>query len=115
PTRIEASAEDPSPTARLALALSNRCARVDKATATRLRGPLREWRARVRRFGRARLLFLLREPPAEGPQLWHVEFWVCSPSEPGLRLPLEQVWSGEGAPWLPEDRSEEHTSELQSR
>ncbi len=103
PTRIETSTEDPSPTARLALALSDRRAQVDQTTASRLRGPLREWRARVRRFGRARLLFLLREPPVEGPQLWHVEFWVCSPSEPGLRLPLEQVWSGEGAPWLPED------------
>lgn len=106
--------EDPSPAARLALALTDRRARVDQATAARLRGPLREWRARVRGAGRARLLFLLREPPPEGPQLWHVEFWVRSPSEPGLRLPLEQVWSGEGASWLPEDVGATALADLRS-
>ena len=103
PTRIGPEVDDPSPAAQLALALTDRRARVEETTATRLRGPLREWRARVRGSGRARLLFLLREPPSEGPQLWHVDFWVRSPSEPGLRLPLEQVWSGEGASWLPEN------------
>ncbi|WP_160050250.1 DEAD/DEAH box helicase [Nocardiopsis sp. FR4] len=92
---------DPRPGRRLAAALTGGDTRVDADTAARLRGPLREWRSRVRGAGRAALLFLLREPDREGP--WAVEFWVRSVADPGLRLPLEQVWRGEGAAWLPAD------------
>jgi hypothetical protein len=90
-----------APAARLAAALTGGDAVVDADTAGELRGPLREWRERVRGAGRARLLFLLREPDRDGP--WQVEFWVRSVSDPGLRLPLERVWLGEGSAWLPED------------
>ncbi len=90
-----------APAARLAAALTGELTRVDADTAQELRGPLRRWRERVRGAGRARLLFLLREPDRDGP--WQVEFWVRSDSDPGLRLPLEQVWLGEGAAWLPDD------------
>ncbi|MEU3229071.1 DEAD/DEAH box helicase [Nocardiopsis alba] len=97
----------PSPEARLAAALTGSRTRVDEETAAALRGPLREWRSRVRGAGRARLLFVLREPepegPHHGPRPWTLEFWVRSTTDPGLRLPLEQVWSGEGGAWLPED------------
>ncbi|PWV55226.1 SNF2 family DNA or RNA helicase [Nocardiopsis sp. L17-MgMaSL7] len=93
--------------ARLASALTGDHSRVDPDTARDLRGPLREWRSRVRGGGRAQLLFVLREPEPEsaqgGPRPWTVEFWVRSTTDPGLRLPLEQVWLGEGAAWLPED------------
>ncbi|WP_431869653.1 SNF2-related protein [Nocardiopsis eucommiae] len=95
------------PAARLAAALTGRHTRVDTDTARALRGPLREWRSRVRGGGRAQLLFVLREPEPEGahggPRPWTLEFWVRSTSDPGLRLPLERVWLGEGAAWLPED------------
>ena len=97
----------PSPTARLVSALTCERSRVDDETAAALRGPLREWRSRVRGGGRAQLLFVLREPEPEGPRNgpcpWALEFWVRSTTDPGLRLPLEQVWLGEGAAWLPED------------
>lgn len=95
------------PAARLAAALTGERTRVDADTAHALRGPLREWRSRVRGGGRAQLLFVLREPGPEGahggPRPWTLEFWVRSTSDPGLRLPLERVWLGEGAAWLPED------------
>ncbi|NYH55005.1 superfamily II DNA or RNA helicase [Nocardiopsis arvandica] len=94
-------AEEAAPGRRLAAALTGDRSRVDADTAARLRGPLREWRSRVRGAGRAALLFLLREPDRDGP--WTVEFWVRSVTDPGLRLPLEQVWRGEGAAWLPAD------------
>ncbi len=97
----------PSPTARLVAALTREHSRVDDDTAAALRGPLREWRSRVRGGGRAQLLFVLREPEPEGsrngPRPWALEFWVRSTIDPGLRLPLEQVWLGEGAAWLPDD------------
>ena len=92
---------EPTPGRLLAEALTDDHTLVDADTAARLRGPLREWRARVRGTGRAALLFLLREPDRDGP--WSVEFWVRSVTDPGLRLPLEQVWRGEGAAWLPSD------------
>lgn len=85
----------------LATALTAAETRVDADTAERLRGPLRDWRSRVRGAGRATLLLVLREPERGGP--WTVEFWVRSVSDPGLRMPLEQVWLGEGAAWLPAD------------
>ncbi|WP_017586708.1 DEAD/DEAH box helicase [Nocardiopsis ganjiahuensis] len=98
---------EPSPAARLASALTGEYTRVDTDTARALSGPLREWRSRVRGGGRAQLLFVLREPEPEsargGPRPWTLEFWVRSTTDPGLRLPLEQVWLGEGAAWLPED------------
>ncbi|WP_275101050.1 SNF2-related protein [Nocardiopsis dassonvillei] len=90
-----------APGQRLAAALTGAPDGIDADTAARLRGPLREWRSRVRGAGRAALLFLLREPDRAGP--WALEFWVRSVSDPGLRLPLEQVWQGEGAAWLPAD------------
>ena len=96
-----------SPAARLATALTTERTRVDDDTADTLRGPLREWRGRVRGGGRARLVFVLREPepegPRNGPRPWTLEFWVHSTTDPGLRLPLEQVWLGEGSAWLPRD------------
>ncbi|MEU3019221.1 SNF2-related protein [Nocardiopsis sp. NPDC007018] len=99
--------EDAPPAARLAAALTGDRAGVDAGTARTLRGPLREWRSRVRGGGRAQLLFVLREPEPEGPhggpRPWTLEFWVRSTTDPGLRLPLERVWRGEGAAWLPED------------
>ena len=99
--------EVPSPAARLATALTTDRTRVDDDAADALRGPLREWRSRVRGGGRARLVFVLREPepegPRNGPRPWTLEFWVRSTTDPGLRLPLEQVWLGEGAAWLPRD------------
>ena len=107
-----APAHDPersplSPAARLAHALTFEHSHVDQETAAALRGPLREWRSRVRGGGRAQLLFVLREPepegPRDGPRPWSLEFWVRSTTDPGLRLPLEQVWLGEGAAWLPRD------------
>nr|WP_121184816.1 DEAD/DEAH box helicase [Nocardiopsis sp. Huas11] len=102
PPRPASNGQDgPAPAARLAAALTGEHTRVDADTAQELRGPLRQWRERVRGAGRARLLFLLREPDREGP--WQVEFWVRSDSDPGLRLPLERVWLGEGAAWLPDD------------
>ncbi|GAA1079989.1 SNF2-related protein [Nocardiopsis metallicus] len=103
------TAHDPetTPAARLADALTGQRTRVDDGTAQALRGPLRQWRSRVRGGGRAQLLFVLREPEPEssrgGPRPWTVEFWVRSTTDPGLRLPLERVWLGEGAAWLPED------------
>ncbi|MEU3308144.1 DEAD/DEAH box helicase [Nocardiopsis sp. NPDC055551] len=97
----------PSPAARLATALTTERTRLDDDAADALRGPLREWRDRVRGGGRARLVFVLREPepegPRNGPRPWTLEFWVRSTTDPGLRLPLEQVWLGEGAAWLPRD------------
>ncbi|MFE3456337.1 DEAD/DEAH box helicase [Nocardiopsis aegyptia] len=101
PSRPADRAPATAPAARLAAALTGGTARVDADTAQELRGPLRQWRERVRGKGRARLLFLLREPDRDGP--WQVEFWVRSDSDPGLRLPLERVWLGEGAAWLPDD------------
>ena len=92
-----------SPEGALTHALTGDDARVEPESAERLRASLRRWRSRVRGAGRAELLFLLREPEGEGPQVWSVEFWVRSAADPGLRLPLEQVWSGEGGAWLPED------------
>jgi len=90
-----------TPGRRLAAALTGDHPGVDADTADRLRGPLRDWRSRLRGAGRATLLLVLREPERGGP--WTVEFWVRSVSDPGLRLPLEQVWLGEGAAWLPAD------------
>ncbi|MEU0240538.1 DEAD/DEAH box helicase [Nocardiopsis sp. NPDC006198] len=90
-----------TPGQRLAAALTGTRDAVDAGTADRLRGPLRDWRSRLRGAGRATLLLVLREPGRGGP--WTVEFWVRSVSDPGLRLPLEQVWLGEGAAWLPAD------------
>ncbi|NKZ01224.1 DEAD/DEAH box helicase [Nocardiopsis alborubida] len=101
-TASEQAADDGSaPGQRLAAALTGGRGGIDADTAARLRGPLREWRSRVRGAGRAALLFLLREPDRAGP--WALEFWVRSVTDPGLRLPLEQVWQGEGAAWLPAD------------
>ncbi|MEV6817639.1 DEAD/DEAH box helicase [Nocardiopsis dassonvillei] len=97
----QTSDDGAAPGQRLAAALTGDPGGVDTETAARLRGPLREWRSRVRGAGRAALLFLLREPDRAGP--WALEFWVRSVSDPGLRLPLEQVWQGEGAAWLPAD------------
>ncbi|MGW5877990.1 SNF2-related protein [Nocardiopsis terrae] len=105
------SAPDPgpeaAPAALLAAALTGERTRIGEDAARALRGPLREWRDRVRGGGRAQLLFVLREPEPEsargGPRPWTVEFWVRSTTDPGLRLPLEQVWLGEGAAWLPQD------------
>ncbi len=98
---------EPAPAARLASALTGERTRVDTDTARALSGLLREWRSRVRGGGRAQLLFVLREPEPDsargGPRLWTLEFWVRSTTDPGLRLPLEQVWLGEGAAWLPQD------------
>ncbi|MDE3724220.1 DEAD/DEAH box helicase [Nocardiopsis sp. N85] len=94
-------AEAASPGALLAAALVDDDGAMDPEGAARLRPALRDWRARVRGAGRAALLFLLREPERGTP--WTVEFWVRSVTDPGLRLPLEQVWSGEGAAWLPGD------------
>lgn len=85
----------------LANALTGDDTEVDAAAAERLRGPLRAWRSRVRGAGRAALVFRLREPDREGP--WTLEFWVRSAADPSLRLPLEQVWLGEGTAWLPAD------------
>ncbi|MFW6640800.1 DEAD/DEAH box helicase [Nocardiopsis algeriensis] len=99
PPRSGTAAEGSGPA--LAAALSTGGPPPDPGTVERLRGPLRDWRSRVRGQGRAALLFLLREPDRNGP--WTVEFWVRSSAEPGLRLPLEQVWLGEGAAWLPSD------------
>ncbi|WP_460749182.1 SNF2-related protein [Nocardiopsis oceani] len=100
-------APEQAPAARLATALTGHRTRVDEDTARALRGPLRAWRSRVRGGGRAQLLFVLREPEHEGaqgsPRPWTLEFWVRSTADPGLRLPLEQVWLGEGAAWLPEN------------
>ena len=93
----------PGPERALTHALTADDALVAPESAERLRAPLRRWRSRVRGTGRAELLFLLREPEGEGPQVWSVEFWVRSTADPGLRLPLEQGWSGEGAAWLPGD------------
>ncbi|MBR8744276.1 DEAD/DEAH box helicase, partial [Nocardiopsis sp. MG754419] len=107
--RVPARVHDapPSPASRLATALTSDDTRVEEDTVAALRGPLREWRSRVRGGGRAQLLFVLREPEREGsrngPRPWTVEFWVRSTTDPGLRLPLEQVWLGEGAAWLPDD------------
>ncbi|WP_116246843.1 DEAD/DEAH box helicase [Nocardiopsis sp. FIRDI 009] len=98
------------PAARLAVALTGGDPRVEAADAEALCAPLREWRSRVRGSGRAQLLFLLREPEREGP--WEVEFWVRSVSDPGLRLPLERVWLGEGAAWLPRDVGETALADL---
>ncbi|WP_028646969.1 DEAD/DEAH box helicase [Nocardiopsis sp. CNT312] len=89
------------PAHRLAAALTGTEPRVDEGTAAALREPLRRWRSRVRGAGRARLSLVLREPEGDTP--WAVEFWVDSTADPGLRLPLEQVWLGEGAAWLPSD------------
>ncbi|MFD6098662.1 SNF2-related protein [Nocardiopsis flavescens] len=94
---------EPGPGERLAAALTGADAALDPATADRLRPALKEWRSRVRGAGRAGLVFLLREPDRATP--WTVEFWVRSVADPGLRLPLEEVWSGEGAAWLPADVS----------
>ncbi|OLT30667.1 hypothetical protein BJF83_07925 [Nocardiopsis sp. CNR-923] len=94
----------------MASALTGANPRVDPAAAEALRGPLREWRARVRGQGRAQLLFVLREPDRDGP--WAVEFWVRSDADPGLRLPLERVWLGEGAAWLPDDVGETALADL---
>ncbi|MEV2277023.1 DEAD/DEAH box helicase [Nocardiopsis sp. NPDC049922] len=99
-----------TPAARLASALTGADPRVDPAAAEALRGPLREWRARVRGPGRAQLLFVLREPDRDSP--WAVEFWVRSDTDPGLRLPLERVWLGEGAAWLPDDVGETALADL---
>src|SRR5699024_7912423 len=44
----EPDPDAPTPAARLALALTSRHTRVDETATARLRGPLREWRARVR-------------------------------------------------------------------
>ncbi|PDP89483.1 ATP-dependent helicase [Glycomyces fuscus] len=96
-----AADDEAAPGRRLAAALTGERGGIDADTAARLRGPLREWRSRVRGAGRAALLFLLREPDRTGP--WALEFWVRSVTDPGLRLPLEQVWQGEGAAWLPAD------------
>ncbi|WP_394296865.1 DEAD/DEAH box helicase [Nocardiopsis lucentensis] len=98
------------PTALLAAALTDGDTLVAPAAAEALRAPLREWRSRIRGSGRAQLLFLLREPDREGP--WEVEFWVRSTSDPGLRLPLERVWLGEGAAWLPRDVGETALADL---
>ncbi|MBE2997498.1 DEAD/DEAH box helicase [Nocardiopsis sp. HNM0947] len=103
-----------SPEAVLSRALTGPDPRVDQGSADRLRGPLRRWRSRVQGAGRAELLFLLREPEGEGPQVWSVEFWVRSAADPGLRLPLEQVWSGEGAAWLPDDVGTTATADLRA-
>ncbi|MGQ4268648.1 SNF2-related protein [Nocardiopsis changdeensis] len=92
-----------TPEALLAAALTGNDPVLDAEAAARLRPALKEWRSRVRGAGRAGLLFLLREPDRGTP--WTVEFWVRSVADPGLRLPLEQVWSGEGAAWLPPDVS----------
>ncbi len=101
-TAPEQTADDgTAPGQRLAAALTGDPGGIGVDTAARLRGPLREWRSRVRGAGRAALLFLLREPDRTGP--WALEFWVRSVTDPGLRLPLEQVWQGEGAAWLPAD------------
>ncbi|WP_198662576.1 SNF2 helicase-associated domain-containing protein, partial [Nocardiopsis sp. TNDT3] len=97
----QTSDDGAAPGQRLAAALTGAPDGIGADTAARLRGPLREWRSRVRGAGRAALLFLLREPDRAGP--WALEFWVRSVSDPGLRLPLEQVWQGEGAAWLPAD------------
>ncbi|WP_040704262.1 hypothetical protein, partial [Nocardiopsis salina] len=61
-----------SPESVLSRALTGPDPRVEQASADRLRGPLRRWRSRVRGAGRAELLFLLREPEGEGPQVWSV-------------------------------------------
>ncbi|WP_017568785.1 DEAD/DEAH box helicase [Nocardiopsis halotolerans] len=99
--RAEGPDTDGRPGRLLAAALTGGRTAVDADTAARLRGPLRDWRSRVRGAGRAALLFLLREPDRDGP--WTLEFWVRSVADPGLRLPLEQVWLGEGTAWLPAD------------
>ncbi|GHD20057.1 helicase HelZ [Nocardiopsis kunsanensis] len=103
-----------SPEDALAHALTGDDAHVGPESVERLRVPLRRWRSRVRGAGRAELLFLLREPEDEGPQVWSVEFWVRSAAEPGLRLPLEQVWSGEGAAWLPENTAATVSADLRA-
>ena len=97
------STESRTPGALLSAALTGEDTVLDARVAARLRPVLKEWRSRVRGAGRADLLFLLREPDRTRP--WTVEFWVRSVVDPGLRLPLEQVWAGEGATWLPADVS----------
>ncbi|WP_374058428.1 DEAD/DEAH box helicase, partial [Marinitenerispora sediminis] len=96
--------------------------RLDRAVPPAARDPepgrrLRDWYRQAHQArGRARLVVRLREPePAEEPgtaEVWRVEFWVRSGSDPSLQIPLRELWLGSGAAWLPDDVEETVLREL---
>ncbi|GLU48174.1 DEAD/DEAH box helicase [Nocardiopsis ansamitocini] len=67
---------------------------------------LRSWFDSARHGdGQPRLLLRLTEPveapdTAEADEVWRVEFWVGSATDPSLQLPLRDLWEGAGGDWL---------------
>ncbi|MFW5418366.1 DEAD/DEAH box helicase [Nocardiopsis sp. CNT-189] len=104
PSRAARSAD----AAALVRALASDGAGLDRAAAGTA-AALRSWHRRAEDpRGAARLLFRLVEPDREerapgAPEVWRVEFWVQSSTDPSLQLPLSEMWLGEGGAWLPDD------------
>lgn len=72
-----------------------------RGAGARLAGELREAFDAAHRVGRPRLLLRLVEPEEEaGGDAWSLELWVQSAVDPSLRLPLRDLWRGEGGAWL---------------
>ncbi|MEY9211381.1 DEAD/DEAH box helicase [Thermobifida halotolerans] len=77
-----------------------RARHLDPALADRLR----ESFDAAHRTTRPRLLLRLAEPdPEEAEDAWRLELWVQSAVDPSLRLPLRDLWRGEGGAWLGPD------------
>lgn len=95
--RIGSAPPDAAPWTAALAGVDARAPRLDPA----LPGRLREGFDAAQRPSRPRLLLRLAEPDAEaGADDWRLELWVQSAFDPSLRLPLRDLWRGEGGAWL---------------